>query len=584
MPTNSMLNNAISYKSTMLSRQLSKAAVVGPGRRHTTSVLSVIVGHHHINYQSSTNDNIMVRQHKTPIRRWLMLLAVIATTTIRHADCFTQNNNIFLSIGSYFSTRCRRPSSSLSPLFSSSAAHKEEDLHFDLNHCYGRFRKFRTAPYHAPQIRKILLVSDLHMDYPANQEWLYNLCTSDDAGDTAIESQTLILIAGDVSHDLEILRWTFQTLKMKFGEVAFTPGNHELWIDKERKLKVATQLDADDDSARTSRCRPSGRGDGCTTSIEKLEKVLQLCLDEDVRIGPVKVGSDIVNEASSRSGQPVWLIPLLSWHHFSFDTEPSIECWGGIPSARKVVADYRRTVWPSPLSSLDDSVSQFIDGLNDIILDLGDIKIEDTPMLTFSHFLPRIELLPEKRYLSLPTLHSCIGSTFLETRLRRLGNCMDKNGNTDHLHAFGHSHLAWDAVIDGVRYVHVPLAYPREWEQRRRSLEIGSMNGEESENRLPVCIWDNSLGEKNSKADSEYTSTGFPSQWLGGWWSKYYAVMPRQPHRNTELAPWAAKRFRQLPGGQIESFDHVKVELQYQLQCPSSWTAGTGKWYDQHAK
>jgi hypothetical protein len=39
--------------------------------------------------------------------------------------------------------------------------------------------------------------------------------------------------------------------------------------------------------------------------------------------------------------------------------------------------------------------------------------------------------------------------------------------------------------------------------------------------------------------------------------------MERQPHRNTELAPWAAKRFRQLPGGQIEDFDHVKVEEMY---------------------
>ena len=66
-----------------------------------------------------------------------------------------------------------------------------------------------------------------------------------------------------------------------------------------------------------------------------------------------------------------------------------------------------------------------IDGLNDELLDPDSLQkhggLEDTtPVLTFSHFLSRIELIPEKRYLVLPTLHSCIGSTFLEARLRRL--------------------------------------------------------------------------------------------------------------------------------------------------------------------
>lgn len=250
-------------------------------------------------------------------------------------------------------------------------------------------------------------------------------------------------------------------------------------------------------------------------------------------------------------------------------------------------------------------MAEFLDGLNDIILDLDDLvatsssssidagsantstsstNVEELSsstsssaplLLTFSHFLPRIELLPEKRYLSLPTLHSCVGSTYLETRLRQLRrrscihddddtddtNTANNMGDSDHLHAFGHSHLAWDQCIEGIRYVHVPLAYPREWEQRRRSLEIGSMSGEDSEMRLPVCIWDSSSSSSSTPSSSSSpnvgndegnesntaattTTSGFPTYWLGGWWSKYYAVMERQPHRNTELAPWAARRFR----------------------------------------
>ena len=393
----------------------------------------------------------------------------------------------------------------------------------------------------------------------------------------------MILVAGDVSHNIDILRWTFRTLKRKFGEVAFTPGNHDLWIDKKRKQRIATTLDSEDGS-NSDRGITNGEGDGCTNSIEKLEKILQLCIDEGVRVGPIQVDSLLV-------------VPLLSWYHPSFDSEPAIdsECWKGIPSARKVVADYRKAKWPEPLSPFDDSVAQFIDELNDVILDFDSFKDgtadEATTILSFSHFLPRIDLIPEKRYLSLPTLHSCVGSTFLEARLRRLTNRYDDRrlGNTsnshssNHLHAFGHSHLSWDATLDGVRYVHVPLAYPREWEQRRRSLEIGTMKGDASDEMYPVCIWEkqssSTKGSEVALSSAEYIKSGFPQEWLGGWWSKYYDIMPRQPHRNKELAPWAARRFRLQPGGLIENFDHIWVEKRHKLQHPSYGSAGTGNWY-----
>jgi hypothetical protein len=90
------------------------------------------------------------------------------------------------------------------------------------------------------------------------------------------------------------------------------------------------------------------------------------------------------------------------------------------------------------------------------------------------------------------------------------------------------------------------------------------MKGDDSDSRFPVCIW-----KKSSKQGG-----GFPREWLGGWWSKYYEIIPRQPHRIRELAPWAAKRFRKLPGGSIENFDHIKVEMENKLQHPSDRTPG----------
>ena len=607
---------------------------------------------------------------------WLLVNGFSSNVNIQKiVDCLRTHQHNHFGIG---------PSRSSLRISNNLHAAEESDEEItmpNIEQQYDRFQKFRTSPHFAPQINKILLLSDLHCDYSSNRDWLAGICAVDkklcsnsnnnndhDDGDRLIEnldySKTMILVAGDVSHDLSILRWTFQTLKQKFGEVAFVPGNHELWIDKKKTAKNTTTAAAANISATASSVNENnstattaanyemvnmfstGEGDGCVTSIDKLEKILQICVEENVRIGPVRVGvhsnekyesfvwnyqHDISNSRSAKTESianitetpGLWVVPLLSYHHMSFDTEPQIDptCWKGIPSARKVVADYRKTVWPEPLSPLDDSVAEFMDGLNDVILnwdhdvifsDGGDTVGMTTPILTFSHFLPRIELLPEKRYLSLPTLHSCVGSTFLETRLRHVGHRFGKYRNQnaieesslemspstnelsshadtiDHLHAFGHSHLSWDAIIEGVRYVHVPLAYPREWEERRRSLEIGTMMGEKSENRFPVCVWSNCQsisvdgddnGTKNILSRNHNFNNGFPDDWLGGWWSKYYTLMERQPHRSKELAPWVARRFRQLPGGTIEEFDHVKMEKKYKLQHPSHWAAGTGQWY-----
>lgn len=41
-------------------------------------------------------------------------------------------------------------------------------------------------------------------------------------------------------------------------------------------------------------------------------------------------------------------------------------------------------------------------------------------LITFSHFLPRIELIPEKRYLLPPTLAKAVGSVPLRNRVDAL--------------------------------------------------------------------------------------------------------------------------------------------------------------------
>ncbi|EFJ47257.1 hypothetical protein VOLCADRAFT_105217 [Volvox carteri f. nagariensis] len=92
-------------------------------------------------------------------------------------------------------------------------------------------------------------------------------------------------------------------------------------------------------------------------------------------------------------------------------------------------------------------------------------------VISFSHFLPLQELLPEKRYLTFPNLAKAVGSRFLAERVRRL---------RPHLHLFGHTHFAWDAVHDGIRFVQAPLAYPSERRFRLRSLVMAAAAAAES--------------------------------------------------------------------------------------------------------
>ena len=61
-----------------------------------------------------------------------------------------------------------------------------------------------------------------------------------------------------------------------------------------------------------------------------------------------------------------------------------------------------------------------------------------------SHFVPRLELVPEKRFLVSPELPKVVGSDPLERQLRDVG--VD-------LHVFGHTHLPIDLDIEGVRYL-----------------------------------------------------------------------------------------------------------------------------------
>ena len=237
---------------------------------------------------------------------------------------------------------------------------------------------------------RILAISDLHTDFHENMSLLEQL------SDVTYQRDILIA-AGDISDRLNTLKSTLALLRAKFMKVFYVPGNHELWVRKEGY-----------------------------SSVEKFFRVLALCESLDIQTGPEKVGT-------------AWIVPLFSWYEPQFDDDNS-----GHDDTLSGWTDFYLCKWPARM----EQVCAFFLKMNEPRL-----RSYDGPVISFSHFLPRRDLLPSTDRLKFKGLPKVAGCAALDEQIRRLKSDM---------HVFGHSHISCDRVIDGVRYVQNPLRYPRE--------------------------------------------------------------------------------------------------------------------------
>src|SRR5215203_759980 len=238
---------------------------------------------------------------------------------------------------------------------------------------------------------RVFATSDLHTDYKENFLWLAEL------SDTAYRDDTLI-VAGDISDRLQVIRETLVLLRSKFRHVLYTPGNHELWV----------------------------RG-ADINSIEKLQRVLDLCAELDVITKPLRL-------------KDLWIVPLFSWYDGVFDPGMREE----LAAARQSWADFHLCKWPEEITSLPEYFLQ---------MNEPHVKTYDAPVITFSHFLPRPDLLPPQKYLRISWLPNVSICAALDNQIRALSSIT---------HVCGHTHISFDRVVDGIRYVQNAVRYPKE--------------------------------------------------------------------------------------------------------------------------
>ena len=242
-----------------------------------------------------------------------------------------------------------------------------------------------------PELMRVFAISDLHVDYDENDQWVAGLSTADYVDD-------LLILAGDVSDMPQRLGRTLERLALRFRTLIYLPGNHELWVVRDR---------AHEDS------------------FAKFDEVRRIAHE-------------------SGAVQQVWhgaglrIVPLYGWYDFSFG-EPSRDL-------RLAWTDFRACRWPEGMTP-----ALITDAF--LARNPAPVAAAHAVTITVSHFLPRIDVMPDFIPPAKRIVYPVLGTRKLEAQLRAWRPVT---------HVYGHSHVNRDQVIDGVRYVNNAFGYPGE--------------------------------------------------------------------------------------------------------------------------
>ncbi len=238
---------------------------------------------------------------------------------------------------------------------------------------------------------RVFAVSDLHVDYEPNALWVQQLSLSDYLND-------VLIVAGDVSDVADRVRLCLETLARRFWRVLFIPGNHDLWVRRDEP-----GLD----------------------SIGKFERITALAKS-------VGASMEVFHH------HELSIVPLLGWYDDSF----------GVPGddLRAAWVDYRACRWP------EGHTSQRITA-DFLAMNRYRRQSESEVIVSYSHFLPRIDVMPERIPMAMRYIYPILGSTALGEQVQAL---------KPKVHVYGHSHVNRRVQLDGILYVNNAFGYPHE--------------------------------------------------------------------------------------------------------------------------
>eukprot|EP00931_Biecheleriopsis_adriatica_P066979 TRINITY_DN41192_c0_g1_i1.p1 TRINITY_DN41192_c0_g1~~TRINITY_DN41192_c0_g1_i1.p1 ORF type:complete len:1056 (-),score=159.03 TRINITY_DN41192_c0_g1_i1:74-3241(-) len=272
-------------------------------------------------------------------------------------------------------------------------------------------------PHLPSSFKEAVAWSDLHADMGKNMEHLRHLPVCKD---------TVLLLAGDVATNLEIIESSLRVLLQKFGAIFYVPGNHELWVHKKDGL----------------------------SSVHKFFAILDLCERLGVHTRPAFISDECA------------VCPLFSWYKDNL-----------VDGFRRDLANIPfdvQTQWPWGITGSGDTNDAQQPEIADFFAELNLRRLKSVPappaegergpfVVTLSHFVPRQECYPGPRRLC-----GVMGCREIDDQVRACrANC----------HIFGHSHISCDRQVDQIRYVQHPLGYPNDYHRMDRPLRVWGSTG-----------------------------------------------------------------------------------------------------------
>lgn len=238
---------------------------------------------------------------------------------------------------------------------------------------------------------RVFAVSDIHVDFEENLRWLQNLSRAD-------YTEDLLILAGDVTDSPVLFEKAMQDLRERFQEVLFTPGNHDLWVNRSPIVP---------------------------NSLEKFCLIRKIATNSGILMEPLHQG-------------PLSIVPLYGWYDYSL-AEPTLETF-------ESWVDFIACKWPEGFD--EKRITQHFTAMNEPFLNNTNQFV-----ISFSHFLPRIDLMPSFIPANKQNIYPVLGTTLLETQIRRLGSG---------IHVYGHSHVNTHSVKDNILYINNAFGYPYE--------------------------------------------------------------------------------------------------------------------------
>ena len=330
---------------------------------------------------------------------------------------------------------------------------------------------------HLTHIDRVLCISDLHTDHVDNMRWLRDRTNSSSSSFENLTSSDLIVVAGDISHELTTLEKSLTYLLQHGSSVLFVPGNHEGWLNAKQSE------------------------DG--NSLEKLRRVYETCH----RLG-VLTGCTMVGGTADRP-HALWLGPLESWYDGSLAIEGCEDLCDDFGSWPWV--DFIRCRWPDfppipdgPNKRIPSGLTEYFHKQNHHILDALQHSIQQSnipgsrAVMTVSHFLPNKQCLPDWKDVESSEFSrdswldhgasgvsakfaKVAGTMLLDDQIRSYLQIPD---DMRRMHLFGHSHRPKDFEMGNIRYIHNPLGKPRERDCCMVSPEVDFQT-----------VWDTKSGE-----------------------------------------------------------------------------------------